>query len=101
VFYLPFLSAVKMQNLKALPAASHFSNHGFVEMAYTPLVNGEVPHLPELDDVVGVPPVGVEVAVGELHDLAHRVQEGVKEEVEPRQPDQMIGKLKKMYIFSW
>jgi hypothetical protein len=62
-----------------LPAASHFSNHGFVEMSDTPLVYGKVPHLPELDDVVGVPPVGVEVAVGELHDLAHRVQEGVEE----------------------
>ena len=63
-------------------------------MPDTPLVNGKVPHLPELDDVVGVPPVGVEVPVGKLHDLAHRVQEGVKEEVEPGEPDQMIWKLK-------
>ena len=63
-------------------------------MSNTPLVNRQVPHLPELDDVVCVPPVGVEVPVGELHDLANGVEEGVEEEVEPGQPDEVIWKLK-------
>ena len=77
-----------------LPAASHFSNKRFVEMSDTPFVDWKVPHLPELDDVVCVPPVGVEVSIGELHYLADRVQEGVEQQVEPGQPDQVVGKLK-------
>ena len=52
-------------------------------MPDTPLMHGQVPHLPELDNVVGVPPVGVEVSIGKLHYLTHRVQEGVEEQVEP------------------
>ena len=67
-------------------------------MSDTPLVNRQVPHFPELDDVVGVPPVGVEVPVGELHDLANRVQEGVEQKVEPGQPDEVIRKLESKFI---
>ena len=76
-----------------VPATPHFSDERFVEMSDAPLVNREVPHLPELNDVVGVPPVGVEVPVCELHDLADRVQEGVEQQVEPCQPDQVVWKL--------
>jgi hypothetical protein len=35
-------------------------------MPDTPLVDRQVPHLPELDDVVGVPPVRVEVPAGSV-----------------------------------
>lgn len=58
-------------------------------------MDGQVPFLPELDHVLGVPPVGVEVAIGELHDLADSVEERVEDQVEHRQPDQVIRNLKK------
>ena len=65
-------------------------------MSQAPAVNWQVPLPPELDDVGGVPPVGVEVPVGELHHLAHRVQERVEGHVEHGQPDQVVGNLEKL-----
>ena len=70
-------------------------------MPDTPSVDGQVPLLPELDDVSGVPPVRVEVAVGELHDLANGVQERVEDQVEHRQPDQVIRNLEKIIFFAF
>ena len=58
-----------------------------------PSMDWKVPGFPEGEDVVGIPPIAVELAVGELHDLADRVEEGVEEQVEPRQPDQVVGDL--------
>ena len=42
-----------------------------------------------------VPPVIVELPVGEVQNLAHRVEEGVEDQVEHCQPNQMIGNLGK------
>ena len=75
------------------PAVAHLPDDWLVEVSHAPLVHRQVPHFPELDDVVGVPPVGVEAPVRKLQDLADRVQEGVKQEVEPSQPNQVIGNL--------
>ena len=64
-------------------------------------MHGQVPRLPEGQDVVGVPPVAVELPVGELHHLADRVEEGVEEQVEPRQPDQVVGNLRAIANECW
>ena len=80
-------------------------------MSDGPSVDGQVPRLPEVEHVVRVPPVPVELAVGEAQDLnqhsefekllefffhlilylADGVEEGVEDEVEPHQPDEVVG----------
>lgn len=62
-------------------------------MAQRPQVHGPVPRAPEGGDVVGVPPVAVEVAVREVQQLAHQVQERVERQVEETQPYQMVWNL--------
>ena len=69
-------------------------------MSQAPAVNWKVPLPPKLDDVCCVPPVGVEVPVGELHHLSDRVQERVEGHVEHRQPDQVVRNLKVNLIMS-
>lgn len=59
----------------------------YVHVSDGPQVHGHVPRAPEHGDVVGVPPVAVEVAVREVEQLAHEVQERVEGEVEEAEPD--------------
>lgn len=54
-----------------------------------------VPRFPECVDVVRVPPVAVEVSIGEMQQLADQVQERVENQVEEAQPDQMVRYLQK------
>ena len=55
-------------------------------MSQTPAMNRQVPVLPELGEVGRVPPVLVEVAVGELEQLAGDVEHRVEDEVAAQQP---------------
>lgn len=59
----------------------------------TPLVNGQVPALPKLDHVFGVPPVLVRAAVGETHQLAPQDDIDLEQLVEEDEPKQMGGNL--------
>ena len=63
-------------------------------------MNGQVPGLPEDNDVIGIPPIAVEMPIGKSEDLAHRVQEGVEEQVEKCQPYQVIRKLEARKYFG-
>ena len=53
-------------------------------------MNRQVPVLPELGEVGRVPPVLVEVAVGELEQLAGDVEHGVEDEVAAQQPQDVV-----------
>lgn len=53
-----------------------------------------VPCSPEGVDVIRVPPVAVEISVGEVQQLAHQIQERMEHQVEEAQPDQMIRYLR-------
>lgn len=68
-------------------------HHGDVDVPHGPAVNRHVPRAPERVDVVGVPPVVVEVAVRKVHQLSHQVEEGVEVDVEETQPYQMVWNL--------
>lgn len=48
---------------------------GFIHVSYGPHVHGHVPGTPEYGYVVGIPPISVELAVCELQQLTHKVQE--------------------------
>lgn len=65
-------------------------DHRKVEVADAPVVHGHVPVAPEDVDVVGVPPVVVELAVGKVQHFAHQVQERVEGQVEEAQPHQVV-----------
>lgn len=54
---------------------------------------GQVPTAPEHVDVVGVPPVVIEVPVGKVKQLPDQVQERVEHDVEECQPQQMVRDL--------
>lgn len=53
-----------------------------VYVAQRPHVHGRVPRAPEHGDVVRVPPVAVELAVGKVQQLTHQVEERVERKVE-------------------
>ena len=69
------------------------AQHGLEDVSDAEAVHGHVPRLPELEDVVGVPPSVVELAVGEAQQLPARVEHRVEDEVEARQPDHVVGNL--------
>lgn len=73
-------------------AVAH-AHDGDVQVAHTPAMHGHVPGAPERVDVVRVPPVAVEVAVGKLQHLAQQVHERVEHQVEEAQPHQVVGDL--------
>lgn len=66
----------------------------YVDVTHRPHVHGQVPSAPEHGDVVRIPPVPVELAVREVHQLAHQVEERVEAQVEEAQPDQMVRDLR-------
>ena len=59
-----------------------------IDMSQTPVVNGSVPLLPELQHRGGVPPVLVEQAVAEHGQLRQQVQRAVEHGEEEQQPHQ-------------
>ena len=63
-------------------------------------VDGHVPGLPKLEDVVGVPPAVVELAVGEAQQLPAQVQRRVEHQVEARQPGHVVRNLQMRQLFS-
>lgn len=64
-------------------------------MPQCPLVHRQIPQPPESADILGVPPVLVEVPVSEVEELSHGVEEGVETEIKPAQPQDVIGNLKR------
>ena len=69
-----------------IPKNEELTHHSFM----TEPVDGDVPGLPELEDVVGVPPAVVELAVGEAEELPAGVEERVEHQVEAGQPDHVV-----------
>ena len=59
---------------RRVPAVPHLHER-YVQVPHGPPVHGHVPVAPERIDVIRVPPVAVEVAIGELEQLADQVQE--------------------------
>lgn len=53
-----------------------------------------VPSPPECIDVVGIPPVAVEISVREMQQLSHQIEEGMEYQVKEAKPHQMIRYLK-------
>ena len=53
-------------------------------------MNRHVPSPPEGVDVVSVPPVAVEVPIGEVEQLAHEVEVRVKRQIEKAQPHEVV-----------
>lgn len=58
-----------------------------------------VPSSPESIDVVGIPPVAIEISIREVQQLAHQIQEGVKHQIEETKPYQVIRYLKQRFIY--
>lgn len=69
------------------------AHDGNVQVTDAPPMNGHVPGAPERVNVVRVPPVAVEVPVGELQDLAEQVHKRVEHQVEEAQPDEVVWDL--------
>lgn len=55
-------------------AESHLSDR-YVHMSDSPHMDGRVPSTPEYGNIVSIPPVAVELAIRELQQLTHQVQE--------------------------
>ena len=78
-------------------------------------MDGQVPVLPELGEVGGVPPVVVEVPghhqlpahivptppVGELQQLPAEVEQGVEEQPSTQQPQHVVGQGKPGLKYYW
>ena len=62
-----------------------------IDMSQTPVVNGPVPLLPELQHRGGVPPVLVEQAVAEHGQLGQQIERAVEHGEEEQEPDQEGG----------
>ena len=60
-------------------------------MSDAPLVDGQVPVLPEFLQVGRVPPVVVEVPVSKVEKFSYSVEEGVEVDVEEAEPDDVVG----------
>lgn len=72
------------------------SLHGrHVHVPQGPTVHGHIPSAPKYVDVGRVPPIVVEVAIGEVQKLAHQIQKRVEGQIEETQPDQMVGNLQR------
>ena len=56
-------------------------------------MDGDVPVLPEPSSVLSVPPVAVELSVGEAEKLGGEVHHRVKHPVETKQPKEMVRQL--------
>lgn len=55
-----------------------------------PSMHRHVPRPPKSVDVVRVPPVAVEIPIGEMQQLAHQIQVRMECQVEEAQPDQVV-----------
>ena len=77
------------------------AQHRLEDVSDAESVDGHVPRLPELEDVVGVPPSVVELAVGEAQQLPAQVEDRVEDQVEPRQPDHVVGDLEIDKVILW
>ena len=60
-------------------------------MSDAPLVDGQVPVLPEFLQVGRVPPVMIEVSVSKVEKFSYSVEEGVEVDVEEAEPDDVVG----------
>ena len=60
-------------------------------MSDAPLVDGQVPVLPEFLQVGRVPPVVIEVPVSKAEEFPESVEEGVEVDVEEAEPDDVVG----------
>ena len=60
-------------------------------MSDAPLVDGQVPVLPEFLQVRRVPPVVIKGSVSKVEKLSDSVEEGVEVDVEEAEPDDVVG----------
>ncbi len=67
------------------------SNERPVDMSPHEMVHGLIPRAPVHAHGGGVPPLGVELAVAEAHNLRQRVQGGLEDGEEAREPDDEGG----------
>lgn len=58
------------------------SNQWDVEVTNGPPMNGHIPRSPEGIDIVRIPPIAIEITIGELENLTHQVQERMEGNVE-------------------
>lgn len=58
-------------------------------------MHGHVPRPPEDVDVVRVPPIAIEISIGEMQQFTDQIQKRVERQVEEAQPDQMVRYLRK------
>lgn len=58
-------------------------------------MHGHIPRPPEDVDVVRVPPIAIEISIGEMQQFTDQIQKRVERQVEEAQPDQMIRYLRK------
>lgn len=63
---------------------------GNVQVAHSPSMHGHIPRPPEDVDVVRVPPIAIEISIGEMQQFTDQIQKRVERQVEEAQPDQMI-----------
>lgn len=78
-----------------VPVVSH-RNQGDVKVPQSPSMHGHVPGSPKSVDVIGIPPVKVEAAIGELQKFADQIQKRMERYIEHAQPSQMIWYLKNL-----
>lgn len=90
-----FEYALQIMFLKIFPIVNLQLNKTFLRISTSIMQNDHKQKtLNNRTDIVPrVPPVVVELPVGEVQDLTHRVEEGMEYQVEHRQPDQMIRNL--------
>lgn len=59
-------------------------------LPHSPSMHGHIPRPPEDVDVVRVPPIAIEISIGEVQQFTDQIQKRVERQVEEAQPDQMI-----------
>lgn len=64
-----------------------------IDSPRSPSMHRDVPILPESSRVLSVPPVAVELSVGEAEELSREVHHRVKRPVETKKPKEMVGQL--------
>lgn len=61
-------------------------------------MDGNIPSLPEVPDILGIPPITIELPVSKEKQLTHKIHQRVKDQVETQQPEEMVGKLQNRHV---
>lgn len=68
---------------------------GDVDVSHGPAVHRHVPRPPEHLDVIGVPPVVIEITIRKVQQFSYQVEERVEHEIEEAQPEEMVRYLQR------